>query len=181
MQQEHVNPLPSPLITWVLIADGQQAKIYDCLKAIRRMPLAGANKHHYYDEKSGHELVPVLGGVLNAESINDYQIGHDLRGRSSSSNSPTHNTYEPHGNIDAELDRRFIENIASKLHHASEEKFFDQLVLVAPAKVLGELEKFLPADVKGLVVAKLAKDLMPYQGNILMEHLHDTLGEAHIE
>ena len=48
---ERATQHQQPLITWVLVADGKQANIYECRKATQKIPLAGANKHHYYDEK----------------------------------------------------------------------------------------------------------------------------------
>ena len=170
-----------PLVTWVLIADGKQAHIYGCRKAIHQIPLGGANKHHYYDEKSGFELVPVPGGILEADSIDNYQIGHDRRGTASSSNSPTHNTFEPHGDIEGELKKQFSKTIANKLQHALTEKIFDRLVLVAPAEMIGEFRKHLTADVQGRIVAVLPKDLAHLQGQILMTHLSDILTQAHVE
>jgi len=170
----------SPVV-WVLIADGKQAHIYECRKAIHQIPLGGANKHHYYDEKSGFELVPVPGGILEADSIDNYRIGHDRRGTASSSNSPTHNTYEPHGDIQAELKKQFSKAIASKLQHACTEKIFDRLIIVAPAQMIGELRKQVTPDVQDRIVAVLPKDLTHFQGQLLMTHLHDTLVEAHVE
>ena len=58
--------------------------------------------------------MPVPNGAMEAESINDYQLGHDRRGTASSSNSPTHNTYEPHGDIKEELKRRFTKTLGEQ-------------------------------------------------------------------
>src|ERR1700722_2140591 len=160
-----------PLVTWVLIADDKQAQIYDCHKTSEKIALGGANPHHYYDEKSGHELVPVLNGLLESESMNDYQIGHDRRGTTSSSNSSAHNTYEPHGDIKGELKRKFAESISHKLQQALTDKLFDRLVLVAPAKMIGELREKLANDIQSKVVASLSKDLRQYHGQELMTHL----------
>ena len=177
--QEHTAQHQQPLVMWVVVADGKQAQIYECYKTMHKVPLEGVNKHHYYDEKSGHELAPVLNGVLEAESIDGYQIGHDRRGTASSSNSPTHNTYEPHGDIKEELKRRFMEAIAARLEHAFAEKAFDHLVLVAPAKMIGELRDQLAVNVQSRIVAVLPKDLTHYKGQELLPHIQDTLAEAH--
>jgi protein required for attachment to host cells len=179
MSQQAIH-VQRPLVTWVLIADATQAQIYGCTKNLRQTPLGGANPHHYYDEKSGHELIPAVNGLLKAESIDDYQIGHDRRGTASSSNSSARNTFEPHGDIKGELKRRFAESIASKLQQAYAEKLFDQLVLVAPPKMIGELREHLPPDLHNVIVASLSKDLMPFHGQELMTRLHTTLAEAHV-
>jgi protein required for attachment to host cells len=179
--REHTAYQPQPIVTWILIADDKEAQIYDCHKTLQPIPLGGANPHHYYNEKSSHELSPVMNGLLKSESINDYQIGHDRRGTASSSNSPTHNTYEPHGDIDGELKRRFAESIAHKLQQACENKLFDQLILVAPPKMIGELREHMSKNIDTKIVATLPKDLRQYHGKELMKHLSDTLTEAHVE
>jgi protein required for attachment to host cells len=179
MNEQHTSK-PHMYITWVLVADGKQAQVYECRKVTLKFPLGGANKHHYVNEKSGHELVPVSNMALEAESIDDYQIGHDRRGTSSSSNSPTHNTYEPHGDIKEELKRRFTKTIADKLQHACTEKLFDRLVLVAPAKMIGGLREQLAANVRDHIAAVLSKDLTHYQVHELLPHLQDTLAEAQV-
>ena len=175
---EHIAHHAKPSITWVLIADGKEAQIYVCNKNIKKLPLGGANIHHYYDEQSGHELLTVPEGQLNAESINDYQIGHDQRGTSSSSNSPTHNTYEPQGDIKVELKRRFAQSIAEKLQKAFQEKLFQNLILVAPPKMIGELREYLDDNLQTHVIASLAKELTHYHGQVLVGHLRDTLIKA---
>lgn len=179
--RQHIAHQQQSLTTWILIADDKEAQIYDCHKTLETVPLGGANPHHYYNEKSGHELTPVVNGLLKSESMNDYQIGHDRRGTASSSNSPTHNTYEPHGDIDGELKRRFAESIAHKLQKAYAEKLFDQLILVAPPKMVGELIEQLAKNIQSKVVATLPKDLKQYHGKELMTHLHDTFVEANVE
>jgi len=177
---ERAAELPQLLVTWVLVADGRQAQIYECHKTTQKIPLGGANKHHYYNEKSGHELVPMADGFLEAESVDDYQTGHDRRGTASSSNSPTHNTYEPHGDINKELKRRFTKIIADKLQQACIESSFDHLVIVAPTRMLGELREQLSADVQNRIVGVLPKDLTHYQDHTIMAHLHDMFAEVHI-
>jgi len=164
------------LIVWVLIADSKRASLYNCQKFIREIPLGGANKHHLSDPKIDYRLVSVPNGILKAESLKDYQIGHNLRGRSSSSSSPTHNTYEP-GDIDEELNRRFLHEMAGILQKSYEQKDFDRLVIVAPEHVINQLKKTLVPDVQKAIVGELAKDLTHYQGVTLMAHLHSTLLE----
>ncbi|MGB9151681.1 MAG: host attachment protein [Alphaproteobacteria bacterium] len=167
-------------VTWVLVADGKQARVYECCKATQKVPLEGANKHHYYDEKSGHELVLVPNGSLEAGTAHDYQLGHDRRGTASNSNSPTRNTYEPRGDIKEELKRQFTRTLVGMLGKACEEKLFFRIVLVAPAKMIGELREQLPADVQKRIAAVLPKDLTHYQGHELLHHIQDTLAEAHV-
>jgi protein required for attachment to host cells len=169
---------PEGSVTWVLIADGREAHLHILHKTMQKIPLAGTNKHHYYNEKSGYELIPLQGGILKAESIDDYQIGHDRRGTSSRNNSSAHNTYEPEGDITEELKRRFAKAIATRLHQAYMGKYFSHLVLVAPANIMGAIREHLTDDVQRHVVGTLIKELIPFHGAELMAHLQATLSES---
>lgn len=166
--------------TWVLVADAKQAQIYKYHRTKQRPPLTGANRQNYYDDQSGYELEPLPHGTMAAESMDDHQIGHDQRGTSSNSNSPVRNTYEPHGDIKEELKRRFARTIADKLEDSCKEKLFDRLVLVAPAKIIGELRKQLSADVESHISAVLSKDFAHDQPEELFQHLQDTLDKAQV-
>jgi protein required for attachment to host cells len=172
---EHATKNQKNPLTWVLVADGQQARFYGYHQTTQRVPLTGANPHHYFDEKSGFELAPIADETLNAQTLAEYQIGHDRRGTSSSSSGTGHNTFEPHGDIEAELKRRFSKIIADRLEHACRAKLFDRLILAAPAKMIGELRKELPADVAARITAVLSKDLMHFHGRELFQHLQEAL------
>ncbi|MDR3448948.1 MAG: host attachment protein [Alphaproteobacteria bacterium] len=173
---ERTTESPQPVTIWVVVADGKQAQVYECRKAAKIVPLGNATRQGLYDEKWAYELAPVPNGALRAESINDHQLGHT----SANANSPAHQGYEPHGDIREELKRHFTKAIAVKLARAREEKLFDRLVLVAPAKMIGELREQLPAAVQHCVTAVLPKDLTHYSGHDLLPHLYDTLNEAHM-
>lgn len=166
--------------TWILVADSQSAKIYQHRKTERVVFMNGSRKHPACEEKSEHQLVPVHGMVFESETIQNYQLGHDRRGTVHNSASRAHNAYEPHGDIKAELKRRFVQLIAGKLQQAFAKKAFEHLVLVAPAKMVGMLREQLNPEVREQIIAVLPKDLARYEGKTLMTHLQDTLIEAHV-
>lgn len=174
---EHASKNHKNSLTWVLVADGQQARFYGYHQTIQRVSLTGANPHHYFDEKSGFELVPIADGILNADPLAGYQIGHERRGTSSSSTGAEHNTFEPHGDTEAELKRRYSKLIVEKLTTACQAKLFDRLILAAPAKLIGALRKDMPAEVVARITAVLSKDLMHFHGQVLFAHLQEALEE----
>jgi protein required for attachment to host cells len=167
------------MLTWVLVADGKTARVYQCQKTARLLPTKGLRRHSLHEEKMEQTLMPVQGAVIEAESIDDYQLGHDRRGTILNSADTAHNAYEPHGNIRKELRRRFLKAIAEKLERAYAEKEFSRLILVAPAKMLGELHEQLSV-VQSHIVAVLPKDLAHFEGQELLPYLQDTLMEAHV-
>lgn len=161
--------------TWVVVANGKGAQVYRYHTFENVIPLGGIHKHPVYEERISHELVPVQDGVIKAETIDDYQIGHSRRGTSVSSIGATRNTYEPSGDIQGELKRRFTHNIAEHLAKAYAAKSFSRLVLVAPAKILGAIKEQLTPEVQGCIAAVLPKDLAAYDARTLLMHLQDTL------
>jgi len=173
-----LSPHHTP-VTWIIVADGKEAHFYDYRKVERDVPLGGTTKFHYTQKKSTHALVPIPSGNMEAETINDYQIGHQRRGMSGTSFASQQNTYEPTGNTKEELKRRFVRTIAAKLDRLCYDKAFDRLIIAAPAKIIGELREQLPEAVQKCIVAVLPKELTAYEGQILLSHLEDTLEEAH--
>lgn len=163
-----------------MVADAAQAMIYLCEKRIQRVPMAGMNKHHLFDEKRDHELSLVDDGSVNAETTKTYQMGHDQRGTSSSSNSPTHNTYEPSGDIEKELHRRFVQRIANKLQKSADDLLFHHLVLIAPARMIADMKTLWTPDFKKRIIAIIPKDLAKIPASALMTHLRPALADAHI-
>src|SRR6185312_15802124 len=102
-------------VTWVVIADSKEMRLYNYRKAERVVPLSGTTKLHYFQRKMVHELVPVQDGALKAETMDGYQIGHQRRGTTVNALTGLRNTYEPTGNIKEDLKRRFVRAISAKL------------------------------------------------------------------
>lgn len=173
----HINSL----ITWVLVADDEQAEISACIKTRHNVSLRGGAHHQFYEEKFGYELDAIPGGLLKSESIDAYQVGHDRRGSSSADSSPNHNTYEPEGDINREITRHYMQSIADKLHQSCAEKSFDRLILVGPAKILGALNEHLTADVQSHIIASVTKDLLHSSDEDILTHLQDILTDTPLD
>jgi protein required for attachment to host cells len=56
-------------------------------------------------------------------------------------------------------EQRFAAGIAERLNRAAEEDQFEQIVIVAPPKVLGELRREFSKKLQGKIVAEIDKDL----------------------
>ena len=55
--------------------------------------------------------------------------------------------------------QRFAKDIADRLHNQAMKGSFEQLVIVAPPAVLGDMRKELHKDVQDRIIAEIAKDL----------------------
>jgi protein required for attachment to host cells len=70
-----------------------------------------------------------------------------------------------------QAEERFAARIADKLYEMEHAHKFDELVVVAPPKMLGDLRAQMRKEVAGTVVAELAKDLTGLPVPELGKHL----------
>jgi len=80
----------------------------------------------------------------------------------------------PH-NAPDKKESAFAEELAERLLQAHTNGEFDDLVLTAAPKMLGFLRPALDAQVKGSVIAELAKDLVKTPDIDLKSHFEDVL------
>ncbi|MBX6370313.1 MAG: host attachment protein [Rhodospirillales bacterium] len=137
-------------IIWYLIADGARARIV-----------------HRQEFASGYETELEL---ESAEARRPSRaIASDRPGRVGESASPTRHAMEPRQDPHEAAKKAFMREVAEAI--APFEGRFDRLVLVAPARVLGELRSALPAGVRAKVTEEIAKDLTNTPIGELGEHL----------
>jgi protein required for attachment to host cells len=124
---------------WIVIADGEKA---------------------LFLQNKGDGLYPDLEVIREFEEENPptREQGSDRPGRFNDGPSP-------HKSAVADTDwhrvakERFADEIAAKLYKAAHRGDFDQIVLVAPPLVLGEMRKKLHKEVADMVVAEVPKTL----------------------
>jgi protein required for attachment to host cells len=124
---------------WIVIADGEKA---------------------LFLQNKGDGLYPDLEVIREIEEENPptRDQGSDRPGRFNDGPSP-------HKSAVADTDwhrvakERFADEIAAKLYKAAHRGDFDQIVLVAPPLVLGEMRKKLHKEVADMVVAEVPKTL----------------------
>jgi protein required for attachment to host cells len=155
MYNETMPELKKPVI-WILVADSKQAKIYVRKRA------AGSEQ----------ELAPV-GATLYAESSEIHETGRNRLGREFESAGSARHMSEPHADVGEEIRRHFAKAIATYLNAARAKREFNRLVLIVPAKLLGDLRPHLHKTVKLSVIAELSKDLTHFDNKALAAHLED--------
>lgn len=144
--------------TWILIADGARARVL-----VNRGPGTG--------------LEPALDGELcdPVAQAHISDVVSDRAGRTFDSTGEGRHGYEP--NVDpkrqAKLD--FARSLARLLEDASHRRRFDQLILAAPPKALGDLRDCLSKNVAAKVVRELPKDLVNVPKNDLAGHLDGVI------
>jgi len=141
---ERASRLPQLLVTWMLVADGGQAQIYEGRKAMQSV-LAGKTAGQIYSEKkSRREWVLIADGIIAAEKSQDLST----------------NDYDQ--DIMDHSQHQLIRAIASKLQSAFEEGSFDRLALIAPSWMIVELKERLDADVQNCIIGVMPRDLTDY-------------------
>jgi len=144
-------------VTWILVADGQRAAVY-----------------HHDGPGKGLQAIPELGArhkvPKSSEMMSDNEGRASARAGSSGGAAMTART-DPH-----ELEeRRFVEALAKELDQAAAAKRFDQLILAAPPRALGNLRRALSEKTAKLVLAELDKDLTKSTPDNLAKHLAEHL------
>lgn len=141
-----------PVVTWVLVLDGAQAKVFE-----NRGP--GKGLHAVSDLQFAQEPLRAVELVTDRPGRSFASVGH---GRSA---------MEPSSDPVVERERQFVIDVAETISRRKQQGAFDRLVLVAAPTALGDLRAALPAQVKQCVSAELSRDLTGLATPALETHL----------
>jgi protein required for attachment to host cells len=152
--------------TWILIADGAKARV-----------LA-------HDRKS-RTLSPAFPHEFSGSTAQSKEIASDRQGRSFDSagrgqpgdvGGQGRHAMEPCTDPQRYAEYSFARDLAHHLRDAANHHRFDELVLVAAPKTLGDLRELLPATVRKMISAEVDKDLTNLPERDLPKHLEGVLG-----
>jgi protein required for attachment to host cells len=147
-----------PKKTWIVIADGMHARILRQDK--RGAPLAPA---------LDHEVIEAATPGFSRD------LRSDAPGRAFDTGSGGRHAMEPRTDPKNHEKQMFARRIAELINDAALRKSFDQLVLVAPPKTLGELRTQLGDNVKKLIIGEIDRDLVKTPVPELPNHLSEVL------
>ena len=142
--------------TWIVIADGAKARFL-----LNRGP--------------GKGLEPAEIPDLSVELAATHEIGADRPGRVHDRFGPGRHAMAPRADWHQQDKALFAGEVARILNRAAQGGAFDRLVLVAPAKTLGELRHGLDAPAAARVTGELTKDLIHLTDRDLPEHLETVI------
>ncbi|HEX5958225.1 MAG TPA: host attachment protein [Hyphomicrobiaceae bacterium] len=145
-----------PIRTWVLIADGARAKVFET-------------------KGKGKGLTPVADMTLEAELAPSRELGSDRPGRSFESVGTTRHAMQSPSDPHREQKRQFARRIAETVQSKQAAKSFDRLVVVAPPVTMGDLRAALPNQVRAAVTAEVVADLTKTPVADLPAHLADYI------
>jgi protein required for attachment to host cells len=145
-----------PTRTWVLIADGAQARILE-------------------NDGPGKGLHAVDGCVFHGDHASTHEIVSDRTGRTHSSVGPGRSAIEAHSDPHRELKKKFAHQLADVLASRLREKAYDRLVIVAAPSALGDLRAAMSEQVRAKVTGEVTKDLTKTPDGDVATHLKDVL------
>jgi protein required for attachment to host cells len=142
--------------TWILIADGARAKVYQ-----NNGPGTGLRETRFPE---------MLGVNEQPQDINADRAGSNRNSGGGGAHRMNHSS-DPQ----REQKRVFAKDIADFLKIQEQDNAFDELVIVAPAKTLGDLREVLDKSVASHVKMEVAKDLTQFSVQELPKHLEDVV------
>jgi protein required for attachment to host cells len=155
--QRPEETIMKPIVTWIVIADGAQAKIFA-------------------HDGPGKGLQPLPDLNRQQDALQAREIMADKPGRSFSSAGPgTRSSIEYHTDPVEVRERRFVEDLADRLEASRAAGAFQRLVIAAAPNALGDLRPALSEAVKKTVVAELPKDLTNVPIAKLADHLDGVI------
>lgn len=141
---------------WILIADGVRARLLV----------------HKRGEES---FKPALDHEFIGTNLPSRDIASDRAGRALGGNRPASHAVQPRTDPHRHEEEAFTRKIASILEKARKRDAFDQLVVVAPPKALGDLRSAFTKPLQERIKAELNKDLTTVPIHELSKHLSDLI------
>ena len=147
-----------PLTLRIVIADGEHARFVqpDADNALRTV---GS-----FDSASAH--------------LRSRDIGSDRPGRTFESGASARHAVGPRHDPHAMEKEKFVRLVGEQINAASGRDEFDELLLVAPPRALGELREALDPATATKLVGALEKDLVKTPDHELWPHLREWVSPA---
>jgi protein required for attachment to host cells len=145
-----------PTVTWVLLADGAQAKVFA-------------------HSGPGTGLTPVLDLLFEEEPLKASEIMADKPGRSFASQGQGRSAMEYHSDPVQVREARFVKSVAEALERKRQESAFSRLIIAAAPTALGDLRGAMSDGLKDTVVAEMPKNLTNLPTPQVEKHFKDML------
>jgi protein required for attachment to host cells len=128
-----------PARTWVLVADGARANVY---------------------ERNGAGALSVVEGMaVHEHHPPSRDLGADKPSRAFESTGSRRSAMQPRQDLHETAEERFLKDTAERVEAAFDAMSFEKLILVAPQKALGILRNVLPKKLIDITVAQFPNDM----------------------
>jgi len=141
---------------WIVVADGARAQVF-------------------VNKGQGAGLKSALPHALIADNRPSGDIAADRPGRAFDSTGSGRHAMQPSTDPHRHQQKTFAKTIATMLDDQHNKKAFDQLIIVAAPRMLGDLRDALAEPIRQLVFAEIDKDLTKLPVDDLTKHLGKVL------
>jgi protein required for attachment to host cells len=151
--------------TWIVVADQREALLYETNGAKRRDPT---------DPDQAGQAAPgcrLALKITNPHAQPDRELESDRPGRAFSSSTGQRHGIDGERSTQRREQESFAKRVAEEVARAHEAGSFDGVVLAAGPRMLGMIRGALPDSVRSVVTAEVAKDLVRFEGQELIDHL----------
>ena len=144
-----------PIVTWVLVADGNQAKVFE-------------------HGGPGKGLTAVSGLQFEQEPLKAQEINSDRPGRHAGGGLGSRSGMEEADPVQVR-EERFMKSVAEQLEVMRQQGRFDRLIIAAAPSALGDIRPALTDRVREAIIAELPKDLTNVPRPQLERHFETLL------
>lgn len=144
-------------VTWILIADGATAKVFEHNGPGKGLQVVGDLMFEQTPLKAGEIMADRPGRSISS-------MGGGGRSAMEYSSDPV-----------AVRERRFVENVAEELERKHQQHAFDRLIIAAAPTALGDLRPAFSRGLRDTIVAELPKDLTNLPTAQLSQHFDGLL------
>lgn len=148
--------LVKKILIWVVVADGGGYRIYSCSKLGGPMELVA-------EAQNPRGKTPT------------HEIGTDRPGRSQSGPGQARHGLQNKVDWHTEAEKEFAKTLGVLLNSKYRENTFSKLLVIAPAKILGEIRTHLPVKDLAEDIKTLTKDLTHLKVHELQDYLDNKI------
>ena len=116
-----------------------------------------------------------MGQDFVSDNLRDSEIYMDKPGRSYESSNPTRHAYQPRTDWHEYHKQLFAKEICSILEKANENADFDELIIISPPKMLGDIRGYLDKQILPKITAEIPKDISKLSEHELLNYLEQAM------
>jgi protein required for attachment to host cells len=140
--------------TWIVVADGSRARVYERLGRNGRLAVV-LQRDDPQARKRTSDIVS------------------DRRGRNTAAPGIARHAMDPKTTAHDHLEESFVRGIAREIDHAAALNRFDELIVIAPPRALGEMRQALSPGARSRVVSEIDKELVHLDARQLADYLEE--------
>jgi protein required for attachment to host cells len=145
------------LKTWIAVVDGSRARIFERVGRNGNIAVVLERDEPEARKRTG-------------------EIVSDRRGRNTAAPGIARHAMDPKTTAHEHLEETFVRGIAREIDHAAAVNRFDELIVIAPPRALGEMRQALSPSARSRVVNEIDKDLVQLNAKQLVDYLDNHAG-----